>query len=90
VAFGVFAGVLVHGVMAGTDASHPLVVGLYVATAATVSGLIAMRIAGATASAPAPAEPQAAKGRGDRAAMLAAARETAAQRTAAQRTAAEG
>lgn len=50
-AFGVFAGGLVHGVMAGTDTSHPVVLGLYVATAAAVIVLIAMRIAAVTAPA---------------------------------------
>lgn len=48
-AFGVFAGGLVHGVMAGTDTSHPAVLGLYVATAGAVVVLVAMRIATVTA-----------------------------------------
>jgi hypothetical protein len=47
-AFGVFAGGLVHGVMAGTDTSHPVVLGLYVATAAAIVVLTAMRIAAVT------------------------------------------
>lgn len=51
-AFGVFAGGLVHGVMAGTDTSHPVVLGLYVATAAVVIVLVAMRIAVVTSPAP--------------------------------------
>ncbi len=53
-AFGVFAGGLVHGVMAGTDTAHPVVLGLYVATTAAVIVLIAMRIATVTVGEPAP------------------------------------
>jgi len=42
--FGSFASVLAHGVMAGTDTSHPIVYWSYIAVTAVVAGLIAMRI----------------------------------------------
>jgi predicted ferric reductase len=43
--FGVFAAALVHGIMAGTDTSHPAVLGLYVSSLAAVLVLLAMRVA---------------------------------------------
>lgn len=43
--FGVFLGALAHGIAAGTDTSHPVVFTLYIASAAVVIGLTAMRVA---------------------------------------------
>ena len=43
-AFGTFLSALVHGVMAGTDTSHPLVSGMYIATGVLVTGLLALRV----------------------------------------------
>jgi hypothetical protein len=58
--FGVFLGALVHGIAAGTDASHPVVFGLYVASGAIVVGLLAMRIPSMLSPAP-PARPRTAR-----------------------------
>ena len=43
-AFGTFLSALVHGVVAGTDTSHPLVSGMYIATGVLVTGLLALRV----------------------------------------------
>ena len=43
-AFGTFAGAALHGVFSGTDSSHPVVLAMYVATAAIVLMLLLVRI----------------------------------------------
>lgn len=43
--FGVFLGAMVHGITAGTDTTHPVVLGMYVASGAAVVGLTVIRIA---------------------------------------------
>ncbi|RPI23282.1 MAG: hypothetical protein EHM57_04200 [Actinobacteria bacterium] len=42
-AFGTYVAALSHGLMAGTDRTHPVVFGLYVASAVLVAALIAVR-----------------------------------------------
>ena len=42
-AFGTFIAAMAHGIMAGTDRSHPVVLGVYVASGALVLGLLAVR-----------------------------------------------
>lgn len=42
--FGVFAGVLSHGLLAGTDSAHPAVWGMYLVTGVAVAVLITLRI----------------------------------------------
>lgn len=42
--FGTFVATLAHGVMAGTDTSHPAVVALYASTAAATAVLVGIRI----------------------------------------------
>ncbi len=51
--FGVFAGGLLHGILAGTDSAHPVVWGTYLATGAAVVVLTALRIVTAGARKPA-------------------------------------
>ncbi len=43
--FGIFIGVLVHGIAAGTDSNHPAVLAGYAAAASIVLGLTAVRVA---------------------------------------------
>jgi len=43
-AFGTFAGALVHGIMAGTDTGSPAVTSLYAGSALLVIGLVALRV----------------------------------------------
>ena len=43
-AFGTFMSALIHGVLAGTDTSNPLVTGMYIGTGVIVLGLLAVRI----------------------------------------------
>lgn len=43
-AFGTFAAAAFHGVMAGTDTQHPVVLGMYVATVAIVVLLLVVRV----------------------------------------------
>jgi len=79
-AFGVFGGAAVHGVMAGTDTTHPAVMALYVGTVAIVIGLIALRLLSAAASSRTTPDATAARTRPSgtsRAAAIAAAREAA-------------
>jgi DMSO/TMAO reductase YedYZ heme-binding membrane subunit len=42
--FGIFAASAAHGIMAGTDSSNPYVYWLYVGSAATVLGLVTLRV----------------------------------------------
>lgn len=44
-AFGTFAGALIHGILAGTDTTNPIVTGLYVGSGVLVVGLLILRIA---------------------------------------------
>ena len=44
-AFGTFAGALIHGILAGTDTTNPIVTGLYVGSGVLVVGLLMLRIA---------------------------------------------
>jgi len=53
--FGTFLAVLLHGVLAGTDRSHPAVVVMYAASGAIVGLLLVIRVVQATGSAAAPA-----------------------------------
>lgn len=50
--YGVFLGALVHGLAAGTDSAEPVVLGIYIASAAVVVGLTAIRLAVAFAPVP--------------------------------------
>jgi DMSO/TMAO reductase YedYZ heme-binding membrane subunit len=43
-AFGTFAAAAIHGIMAGTDTQHPVVLGVYIATVALVVMLLLVRI----------------------------------------------
>ena len=43
-AFGTFAAAAIHGITAGTDASHPVVTGMYVGSISIVALLIAIRV----------------------------------------------
>lgn len=43
IAFGTYLATLMHGVLAGTDTMHPVILGLYVTSAALVFGLVAVR-----------------------------------------------
>jgi len=43
-AFGTFAGALIHGILAGTDTTNPIVTGMYVGTGVLVVGLLILRI----------------------------------------------
>ena len=54
-AFGTFAGALVHGILAGTDTTNPIVTGLYAGAGVLVVGLLIVRIVlqrGTTADSP--------------------------------------
>jgi predicted ferric reductase len=42
--FGTFVGVLLHGILAGTDTANPVVTGMYVGTGVLVGGLLILRI----------------------------------------------
>ncbi len=42
--YGVFLAGLVHGILAGTDTTHPLVLGFYIVSASAVVALLAMRV----------------------------------------------
>lgn len=53
--FGVFAGSVAHGLLAGTDSAHPVVVGGYVVLVASVLGLVAVRLASVVGRSGAPA-----------------------------------
>lgn len=44
--FGVFVSALVHGVLAGTDAMAPMMIGLYLGSAGVVAVLLALRLGG--------------------------------------------
>lgn len=59
--FGVFAGALFHGVAAGTDSSHPVVWGTYLATGAAVVALTTLRIVTAGSGKPAKSAPSGAR-----------------------------
>lgn len=61
--FGVFAAALLHGVLAGTDTSNPIVVALYVACTAIVLLLMAVRLIGASGPSDRPAVRAAGAGR---------------------------
>ncbi len=52
-AFGTFVAAALHGIFSGTDTSHPVVLGTYVASLAIVVLLMIVRIAQAMAPAPA-------------------------------------
>jgi len=58
-AFGTFAAAAIHGVLAGTDTLHPVVLGLYVGSVAIVVMLLMIRIAqeADATTAPQPARP---------------------------------
>ena len=56
--FGVFFAATGHGVLAGTDTSHPGAIALYIGSVATVFLLTAIRIAGAKQPSPRAARPQ--------------------------------
>jgi len=43
-AFGTFLAALVHGIMAGTDSGHPVVVALYFGSALLIVGLVVIRV----------------------------------------------
>lgn len=43
-AFGTFAGALIHGILAGTDTANPIVTGMYVGSGVLVVGLLILRI----------------------------------------------
>ena len=43
-AFGTFAGALIHGILAGTDTTNPIVTGMYVGSGVLVVGLLILRI----------------------------------------------
>ena len=43
-AFGTFAGALIHGILAGTDTANPIVTGMYVGSSVLVVGLLILRI----------------------------------------------
>jgi methionine sulfoxide reductase heme-binding subunit len=46
--FGVFVSSMVHGIWAGTDASSPMMIGLYLGSAIVVFSLLALRMVAAT------------------------------------------
>jgi len=58
--FGLYVATLAHGLMAGTDTSHPAVVALYAATGAATLVLLAIRII-QSRQAPSPAAGRAAR-----------------------------
>ncbi len=49
--FGTFVGAAAHGVLSGTDTSHPVVMGMYIGSSAIVLTLLVIRLAQASAPA---------------------------------------
>jgi len=64
-AFGTFAGALIHGVWAGTDTANPFVTGMYVGSGVLVVGLLILRIVQQRAMPAKPARSQTAGSRGN-------------------------
>jgi predicted ferric reductase len=52
--FGVFVASLIHGIQAGSDSAHPMVIGIYLGSVVVIMSLLAHRLISASAASPAP------------------------------------
>jgi sulfoxide reductase heme-binding subunit YedZ len=53
--FGVFVASLIHGIQAGSDSAHPMVIGIYLGAVVVVMLLLGHRLMSASSGSPAPA-----------------------------------
>ncbi len=52
--FGVFVASLIHGIHAGTDSAHPMMIGMYLGSVVVIMLLLAHRLISASSASPAP------------------------------------